>query len=431
MTRMNAFMRTANGADAIASVVRFATGSVAAIVPVAATGSVAAIGPVARVDIIDDIAAAEPVWRGLEISGAVASPYQRFDFIAPWQRHVGRRKGVRPFLVVGSDARGTPLFLLPLGRTRHGPLEVAGFLGGKHANFNGALWRRDVAASIDRHAMETIVAMIRQAGGGADLLMLTNQPQQWEGVANPLAALRHQPSPSFACRGALAKDFAALVDARVSATQRKKLRKKERVLAGAQPIRYWRAETADEALRVLDVFFAQKAERMAELGLADAFAAPGMREFITAAATAELASGRPAIELYAASVGDTIVATYGGLVGNGRFSGIFNSMIRNELAHESPGQLLLFNLVRMCCERGLTTFDLGVGEAAFKQLFCNEPEPLFDSFLPLTPLGRAAAAACRLRFALKRRIKRSPPVWATVRAMRRRLAGRRTVRREQ
>ena len=408
---MNAFMRTANGADAVASGVRFAA------------------GPVARVDIIDDIAAAEPVWRGLEIGGAIATPYQRFDFIAPWQRHVGCRQGVRPFLVVGSDARGTPLFLLPLGRTRHGPLDVLGFLGGKHANFNVALWRRDVAAALDRDAMETILAMVREAGRGADLLMLTNQPLRWDGVANPLATLRHQPSPSFACRGALAHDFSALVDARLSGAQRKKLRKKERALAGRQPIRYWRAETADDALRVLDVFFAQKAERMAELGLADAFAAPGMREFITAAATAELATGRPAIELYAASVGDTILATYGGVVGNGRFSGIFNSMILNELVHESPGQLLQFNLVRMCCERGLTTFDLGVGEAAFKQLFCNEPEPLFDSFLPLTPAGQLAASACRLQFALKRRIKRSPPVWATVRAVRRRLAGRRSVRR--
>jgi CelD/BcsL family acetyltransferase involved in cellulose biosynthesis len=244
-------------------------------------------------------------------------------------------------------------------------------------------------------------------------------------VANPFAALRRQPSPSFACRGALADDFSTLMDARVSGARRKKLRKKERVLAGRQPIRYWRAETTDDALRVLEVFFAQKAERMAELGLADAFAAPGMREFITAAATAELATGQPAIELYAASVGDTILATYGGLVGNGRFSGIFNSMILNALAHESPSQLLQLNLVRMCCERGLKTFDLGVGEAAFKQMFCNEAEPLFDSFLPLTPAGRVAASACRLRFALKGRIKRSPPVWATVRAMRRRLAGRR------
>jgi CelD/BcsL family acetyltransferase involved in cellulose biosynthesis len=100
-------------------------------------------------------------------------------------------------------------------------------------------------------------------------------------------------------------------------------------------------------------------------------------------------------------------------------------MIRNELAHESPGQLLLFNLVRMCCERRLATFDLGVGEATFKQLFCDEPEPLFDSFLPLTPLGSLAASACRLQFAMKGRIKRSPALWGALQAVRRTFGARR------
>jgi hypothetical protein len=29
-------------------------------------------------------------------------------------------------------------------------------------------------------------------------------------------------------------------------------------------------------------------------------------------------------------------------------------MIRDELARKSPGQLLMINLVRMCCQRGFT-----------------------------------------------------------------------------
>jgi CelD/BcsL family acetyltransferase involved in cellulose biosynthesis len=220
-------------------------------------------------------------------------------------------------------------------------------------------------------------------------------------------------------------DFTALANGRLSAAQRKKLRKKQRALGATGPVRCWRAETADDVARVLDTFFAQKAERMAELGIADAFAAPGMRDFIVAAATERLADGLPAIELYALEAGDTIVATYAGLVADGRFCAIFNSMIRNELAHESPGQLLLANLVRLCCERGLTTFDLGVGEATFKSLFCDEPEPLIDSFLPLTALGRVAASACRLHYAAKGRIKRSPTVWNTIQQMRRHIGRRR------
>jgi CelD/BcsL family acetyltransferase involved in cellulose biosynthesis len=267
--------------------------------------------------------------------------------------------------------------------------------------------------------LTAILRRIAETAPRVDLLVLTNQPLHWAGAANPFAKLAHQASPSFGYRGSLETDFSALATGRLSSVQRKKLRKKERMLATTGPLRYWRVDTPQHAAQVLNTFFAQKAARMAELGVADAFAAPGMRDFIAAAATERLGDACPAIELYALSVGDAIVATYAGLVADGRFCAIFNSIIRNELAHESPGQLLLVDLVRMCCERGLHTFDLGVGEATFKQLFCNEPEPLIDSFLPLTPLGHVAAAAWRVHAAAKGRIKRSPAIWGAVQAARR------------
>ena len=65
---------------------------------------------------------------------------------------------------------------------------------------------------------------------------------------------------------------------------------------------------------MLEVFFAQKAERMRELGVGDVFGAPGVHEFIVEATTANLAQKRPAIELYALSAGETIVATFSGTV---------------------------------------------------------------------------------------------------------------------
>jgi hypothetical protein len=56
---------------------------------------------------------------------------------------------------------------------------------------------------------------------------------------------------------------------------------------------------------------------------------------------------------------------------------------------------------------GLTQFDLDVGEARFKRLFCTEIEPLFDTFRPLTARGSIAA----LGYRLKSKIKRSPAIW--------------------
>src|SRR5690242_7250201 len=41
----------------------------------------------ARIDVYEDLAAAEPVWRRLEAMGALATPYQRFEWVSLWHRH--------------------------------------------------------------------------------------------------------------------------------------------------------------------------------------------------------------------------------------------------------------------------------------------------------------------------------------------------------
>ena len=211
----------------------------------------------------------------------------------------------------------------------------------------------------------------------------------------------------------------ALLRARTNAPTRKKMRKKERMLAGYGAVRFARADNADEVRRLLNAFFKQKAARMRMLGIPDVFAAPRVRRFVEAAATEHGHGGAPPIELYALSVDDIIVATMGGIVGGGRFCAMFNSIGEGRFAVESPGEQLIVNLVRQCCERGFTTFDLGIGEARYKRLFCGDIEPLFDTYLPLTAGGRVIAFALAVGGAIKRAIKRRTILWSMVRAARR------------
>jgi CelD/BcsL family acetyltransferase involved in cellulose biosynthesis len=377
-----------------------------------------------RIKILNDLAAAKPDWLDLERNNGLSTPYQHFAWVSCWYETLGKAAGVAPYVVVGEDETGRPLFLLPLGRERIGPLTVARFFGGKHSNSNLGLWRRDYASTLTRADLDHIVGLIGRADPSVDLLALLNQPVVWDDVPNPLALLPHQDSPSFCYRGRLTGDFEELFKERVSSSTRKKLRQKERALAKHGPVRYWRAETAADVRRVLDAFFVQKAERMKELGLANVFSEAGVREFIEEASTQpDTSTATSSIEFYAASVGDVIVATFAGLGSDRRFCGMFNSMISGEFAHQSPGELLLVNVVRMCCERGYTTFDLGIGEAAYKKAFCGEAEPLFDSVVPLSGLGQVAAPFWRTHLNLKRGIKHSSRARRVVEAVRRRLVG--------
>jgi CelD/BcsL family acetyltransferase involved in cellulose biosynthesis len=371
---------------------------------------------IARIAIFDDMAGAEPHWRALEQGNSLATPYQHYDFLKLWQCHVGTAAGVAPFIVVGFNAAGAPLFLWPFGARRLGGLKVIEFLGGKHANFNMALWRRDAAARIRADDLRAVLA---QLAGHADMLMLVNQPLTWAGTTNPFALLPQQRAANFGFSGSLVPDFEALLRARTNANTRKKMRKKEKTLASFGAIRFERAGCPNEVRRVLDAFFKQKSARMRIIGVRDVFAAPGVRRFIEAAATEQLADGKPLIELYSLSVDDIIVATMGGIVGGGRFCAMFNSILPGRFATESPGEQIIVHLVRHCCERGLDTFDLGIGESRYKNLFCEDAEPLFDSFLPLSPAGRVLAFASKIGATAKRAIKQRPALWELVRTARR------------
>jgi len=369
-----------------------------------------------RVEIFGSLADAEACWRILERDDNLATAFQHYDFLKFWQIHVGAPAGVTPLIVVGLNAKREPLFLWPLGWHRAHGCRVVEFLGGKHANFNMALWRRDVAAKITASELRGVLA---QLSNHADVLRLTHQPMTWAGATNPLALLPYQRAANTGFSGALVPDFEDLLRARTNAAARKKMRKKERALADFGAVRFERVADAAGIRLALDVFFKQKSARMRSIGVPDVFSKPGVRRFIEAAATAQSGGQQAPIELYTLSINDIIVATMGGIVGGGRFSAMFNSITEGRYAVESPGEQLLRCVVRDCCERGLTTFDLGIGESHYKNLFCRDAEPLFDCYLPLTTRGRLHAAAFKIVAAGKRGIKQNTAFWSLVRSLRR------------
>jgi CelD/BcsL family acetyltransferase involved in cellulose biosynthesis len=367
----------------------------------------------ARIDIFQDMAAAEAAWRRLEASGALASPYQRFDLLEAWQRHVGARGGVTPFIVTGFDDAGEPMFLWPFGRVRKGPLQVVHFLGSKHANFNIGLWRRDALATIG--ASDLRAALARIAEHGVDLIALLNQPVTWDGVANPFALLPHQASVDMSAHARFDAESGDVL----SSSMRGRLRSKERKLQGLPGYRYLQPASGDEVDRLLDSFFKLKSAHMAAQGLGNVFAQPGVTEFLRAACHGRLPSGKPLIEIHALEGGGEVLALFGTTVDEYRFSSMFNTYTLGDHARHSPGLILLMHMVGDCAKRGVRSFDIGVGRAHYKSLFCREPEPLFDTFLPLTAQGRIAAVAFSSTFAAKRAIKQSRTLWSVVQAFRR------------
>src|SRR4051812_8122976 len=359
---------------------------------------------IARVDIVGDLAAAEPAWRSLERS-AFCTPYQRFELLDAWQRHVGEREGVEPFIVIASDREGKPLLLLPLGvRRKHGT-RVASFLGGKHATFNMALWQSDFVSRASKADLDALLDGLR-AHARTDVLALMQQPRRWQGLANPFMLLPSQLSANDCPVLMMAKDGAPT--SRISNSFRRRLKGKERKLQTLPGYRYRLAGSEADITRLLDWFFSIKPQRMAAQKLPNVFADPGVEDFVRDACTARLPGGGHAIDIHALECDDEVIAMFAGVADANRFSMMFNTYTLSAASKYSPGLILMREIIDHYAARGFTALDLGIGSDDYKRLFCKDYEPIFDSFVPLTARGRLAAAGLSAMTRAKRVVKQTP-----------------------
>lgn len=363
-------------------------------------------GRIARVDVFRDMTAAEPIWRALEQPDQFSTPYQRFDFLDAWQRHVGTAEGVEPFIVVASDADGRPMLLLPLGLRRRFGVRIASFLGDKHPTFNMPLWRREVAAMADSRDIAALIAGLRDVPDGADVLALCQQPLRWRDLQNPMTLLPYQPSVND-CPVLLLEPGAPPTD-RISASFRRRLKSKEKKLQALPGYRYAPATTDADIERLLAAFFRIKPVRMAAQKLPNVFADPGVEDFIRRACHTALAEGGRAIDIHALQSDDEMIALFAGVADGHRYSMMFNTYTLSDAARYSPGLILMRSIIDHYAALGYRRIDLGIGSDDYKKMFCKDLEPIFDSYVALSSRGRIAAAAMAALARAKRTVKQSP-----------------------
>lgn len=368
------------------------------------------------IEIVHSLTEVEKLWRAFEAE-AVASPYQRFDWVRAYVAAIsGGADALRT--IVLRDEAGRALMILPvMVSNRHG-LTIATSVGGKHANFNLPLMRAGFAQSLTSARARSILRDIgRQLG--ADALTLPHVPVTWRGEANPFAAYG-RPSPSNAYKLRLDPDPDATLNRASSSHARKKLRNKERGLGKLGEVAVLEGRTEADIDLILSEFLRQKRRRFLELGIPDPFVEPEAQAFLRRACLDGLADGHPAIELYALTLDGAVVAVLGGAGDRERLSGMFISFDdRDEVARHSPGEILVGQVIRGQCERGRSVFDLGVGEARYKRTFCDEVDHLVDLVLPVSLVGQIYAAVVGLRIEAKRRVKANPHAMRLVALLRR------------
>lgn len=353
--------------------------------------------PFVRVEVHHGLEGVTSQWRELEKAGT-ASPHQRLAWFKAWIQTAGTARGEAPLIVTATDKQARTTLLLPLVvRSRFG-LTVASFAGGRHANFNTPLLRSGLA--LDAGQVERLFSEISRLRPDLDLLVLEAMPPAWEGVDNPLVGSSARPhSASGSLLSSTEPGRAFDIPAR-----RRKERWRDRQMLQHGAVAVQRAASPVEATRALMVFAAQKADWFKTRGIEDPFQVPGVLDFFNALAI-EPTSG---FELYCLTVGDTVAAVAGIILGRSRVSLMFVSYdAASPVAAYSPGIRLIQEVMAVTRQRGFAEFDFGLGEASYKARFGARLEPSVVLTRALTPRGRLGALVVesqrRAKIAAKRR----------------------------
>lgn len=378
-------------------------------------------GNAIKLRVFSSFADCEDAWRAFE-EHALMTPYQQIGWLEPWFRHVGAEQGMTPLLVRG-ETNGKTVFLWPFGVQRINGLRVCRWLGGKQCNYNFGMYDRDILPELDIATLRAFLQSVAEAAGGIDVFELYNQPQSWNGHTNPFSQFEQQASPSPCYRMALSGDFEALEKTTRNARSIQSLRRKGRKLAAKYgPTRVATPECEGEFAPIFQAFLAQRAVRFGAMGVPNVFADSPMNAFLNEVSRSGPDGGRPILQFHALLAGGDICATYAGLMQNGHYSCFVNSVDLTEFGKFSPGELMLSGLIEQCCGEGLTGFDLGMGEERYKLSWCRE-DPLFDSFIPITSLGRLQTAKVRALLSIKRTIRSNPKLWSMAKSVRKQLRG--------
>ncbi len=340
------------------------------------------------------------------------STTQRIAWVSQWQAHVNPDC----FCIVARSGQSLS-FVLTLEVIKQGPLKIALFPGGRHANENFPCIAKTFAAENVSKTMGILKALVRSKRPDIDAVYLHRQLQTFTGLTNPVLPINASTETDIALSFSLNSDFQVILDARDGSKKQKKIRKASRRLDERGGWSYEVLSNVDEAKDALTRFFALKARRLAGKGIVNVFADIEVQAFFKAIFAQSIEQCTQEFEMHVLRVGNEIVA----VTGNSRLGERLNvefTAVDDTDSNISHGEFLYFQMISNACSRGIKTFSFGVGDEPFKRSWCDIETAQFNTTVSLTFKGAVAASVDGLKTKAKRMVKSNKRLYGFLKNLR-------------
>ncbi len=362
--------------------------------------------------VLNDPQPIEVEWRRLERL-TKNSLHQRFDWCLAWT-HARKSE----LVIIQGVAHNRTHLILPLEIVTDKGFRVARFPGDRFNNLNSGLFDADLAEP-DAEELQNFVHATRTAlKDTADIIVLDNIPLAWRGARHPLLGLATNENHNRSFQLPLFPNFEATIAQLNAKSRRKKFRSSSRKLEAIGGYDYICPESRAEKHALLDLFFHQKSERLAQFRLPDVFQPDDIRQFFHRLLDVPAEGFDTPLSLFAIRLRGEHAGHIAAIAGLSRKGDHiicqFSSIDESICPEASPGELLFWLTIEQSCRQGAAIFDFGVGDQPYKRNWCTQQTVQHDILLPLTWKGSLLRPLMMGATKAKVAIKRNPHLYSLV-----------------
>jgi CelD/BcsL family acetyltransferase involved in cellulose biosynthesis len=288
-----------------------------------------------------------------------------------------------PAIVLVSRKDGTPLMLVPMAERRQGTMRILEFIDFGICDYNAPVIRLDFATELAGQDFSVLWRQILGLVGRVDAVNLQKMPAMIGEAPNPFVQLTCQEDMvAFHCP--LSGDFAGYMKSRGGHMSRE-LRRSRRKLDEVGSVELQVASDPEIAAAFIQSTISSKSAWCRANGVCDLLGQSAYTDFYNTLARQEVGGIAHASALM---VGDRMIAGNFGLVWRGRFYGLIQSSDFENYRAYSPGNILLAELIRWCCENGISLFDFSIGSESYKGRWADDEQQLYQHGQAFSVKGR-------------------------------------------
>jgi CelD/BcsL family acetyltransferase involved in cellulose biosynthesis len=183
--------------------------------------------------------------------------------------------------------------------------------------------------------------------------------------------------------------------------RKKSLRRHEKSLAKVGRLTTLTHHSSATILPRLDAFFDLHVRRWEHVGIASQFKSQSNRDFFVA--VTERLHTTDLLRYTEVMLDDKVVAAHFGFMFCGRFTW-YKPCFEPELSKQSPGEVLIKNLIELCLDEGAEWFDFTIGNEPFKLRFATDVPCIEELFLTRSALLHLAKRSIE-KFRMWQRLK--------------------------